>query len=67
MHRLHNIYMFQIQQNNCNKYMEEFLRAQLQNNIKELNILNEKINKCHNSFSNKAICSSVNSCGVTLK
>jgi hypothetical protein len=28
----------------------------------------ENIDKyCYNSFSNKAICSSVNSCGVTLK
>lgn len=73
MHRVHNIYMKSLYDKRmCDKYIEELFVCYIKefSNEKEKNIL-EKMNiycyNGHSSFSNKAICSSVNSCDVTLK
>lgn len=53
----------------CEKYIDDLFKCYSNNYSieKEKNIL-EKMNLyCYNSFSNKAICSSDNSCGDTLK
>ena len=78
MHRIHNIYLKSLHDKKmCNKYIEELFTCYSKDytNIKE-KIIIEKMNiYCYNyshkytqsSFSNNAICSSVNSCDVTLK
>ena len=73
MHRVHNIYVKSLHDKKmCNKYIEELSNCYTNYSIEnEKNIL-EKINvycynQTYNVFSNNSICSSVNSCGVTLK
>ena len=69
MHRMHNIYLKSLQDKKmCDKYIEELFNCYTNYSIeKEKNIL-EKMNKyCYNVCSNNVSCSSVNSCGVTLK
>ena len=70
MHRIHNIYLKSLQDRKmCDKYIEDLYTCY----VKDYNIEKEKylLDKmkiyCYNSFSNNAICSSVNSCDVTLK
>ena len=72
MHRMHNIYLKSIQDKKmCDKYIEELFSCYSKDyTIQKEKAIIEKMNMyCynHNSFSNNAICSSVNSCGVTLK
>ena len=70
MHRMHNIYLKSLQDKKmCEKYIDDLFKCYSNDYSieKERNIM-EKMNiYCYSSFSNKAICSSVNSCGVTLK
>ncbi len=71
MHRMHNIYLKSLQDKRmCDKYIQDLFECYIKDYTieKEKNII-EKMNfYCYqSSFSNKAICSSDNSCGVTLK
>jgi hypothetical protein len=72
MHRMHNIYLKSLHDKKlCEQYIEDLFVC-YKNDFsieKEKNILDKMNVHCYNysSFSNKAICSSVNSCGVTLK
>jgi hypothetical protein len=79
MHRIHNIYMIQGQKMKC-EYYKDLLKCLDKNQVNEVSKVNEvsqlnQINHihhmiqhyCYNSFSNKSICASVNTCGVTLK
>ena len=72
MHRVHNMYLKSLHEKHmCEKYIQELFEcyANKFSVEKEKNIF-KNINKyCYNynSFSNKEICSSVNSCEVTLK
>ena len=70
MHRMHNIYLKSIQDKKmCDKYIEElFLCYRNDYTIQKEKAIIDKMNiYCYNNFSNNSICSSVNSCGVTLK
>ena len=70
MHRMHNIYLKSIQDKKmCDKYIEElFLCYGKDYTIQKEKTIIDKMNMyCYNNFSNNSICSSVNSCGVTLK
>jgi hypothetical protein len=72
MHRMHNMYLKSLQDKKmCEKYIDDlFICYSNDFSIeKEKSILDKMNIYCYNynSFSNKAICSSVNSCGVTLK
>lgn len=70
MHRVHNMYLKSLNDKQlCEKYMNELFTCYNKDyTTKKEQMILDKINiYCYNSFSNKAICSSVNSCGVTLK
>ena len=71
MHRVHNIYAKSLNDKKmCEKYIEELFLCYTNNyTIEKEKYFLQKMNEyCYqSSFSNKAICSSVNSCGVTLK
>ena len=71
MHRVHNIYVKSLHDKKmCDKYIEDLSKCYTIYSIEKENNILEKMNKyCYNynSFSNKAMCSSVNSCDVTLK
>jgi len=70
MHRMHNMYLKSLQDKKmCEKYIQDLFECYANNfsNEKEKIIIDKMNIYCYNSFSNKAICSSVNSCGVTLK
>lgn len=72
MHRIHNMYLKSIQDKKmCDKYIEDLFECYMKDYTiqKEYHILNKMNLYCnnYNSLSNKAICSSVNSCGDTLK
>ena len=70
MYRMHNIYLKSLQDKKmCNKYIEELFTCYTHNySIEKETKLLEKMNYyCYNVCSNNASCSSVNSCGVTLK
>ena len=70
MHRAHNMYLKSLNDKQmCEKHVNELFTCYNKDYTTEKEqIILDKINiYCYNSFSNKAICSSVNSCGVTLK
>jgi hypothetical protein len=74
MHRMHNMYLKSLQDKKlCEKYIQELFECYANNfSIEKEKIIIEKMNlycynHTYNSFSNKEICDSVNSCGVTLK
>ena len=73
MHRIHNIYVKSLNDRKlCDKYIEDLFTCYIKDfsNEKEKIILDKMNIYCynfHSSFSNKAICSSDNSCAVTLK
>lgn len=74
MHRMHNMYLKSLQDKKmCNQYIEELLKCYKDNkfSIEKEKMIIDKMNfycnQNYNSFSKSAICSSVNSCGVTLK
>jgi hypothetical protein len=73
MHRIHNIYLKSLYEKRmCDKYIEDLFTCYIKDfsNEKEKIILDKMNVYCynfHSSFSNKAICSSDNSCDVTLK
>ncbi len=71
MHRMHNMYLKSLQDKKmCEKYIQDLFECYANNfSVEKEKKIVEKMNiYCyHNSFSNKAICSSDNSCGVTLK
>ena len=70
MHRMHNIYLKSLQDKKmCDKYIDDLFHCYIKDYTieKETMILNKMKIYCYNSFSNKEICSSVSSCGVTLK
>ena len=72
MHRIHNIYIKSLQDKKiCEKYIEDLFTCYVKDYTieKEKYILDKMKTHCYhyNSFSNNAICSSVNSCDVTLK
>jgi hypothetical protein len=70
MHRIHNIYVKSLNDRKlCDKYIEDLFTCYVKDyTIEKEKIILDKMKKyCYNSFSNNAICSSVNSCDVTLK
>jgi len=70
MHRMHNIYLKSLHDKKmCDKYIQDLFECYKDYTFeKEKNILDKMNIYCNqSSFSNKAICSSVNSCDVTLK
>ena len=76
MHRMHNIYLKSLQDKRmCDKYIQDLFECYVKDyTIEKEKFIVDKMNfYCYNtykhqsSFSNKAICSSDNSCGVTLK
>ena len=70
MHRVHNMYLKSLNDKKmCEKYIEDLFTCYIIDyTIEKERFILDKMNiYCYNSFSNKAICSSVNSCGVTLK
>ena len=72
MHRMHNMYLKSIQdKKTCEKYIQDLFECYANNfSIEKERVILDKMNfycENYNSFSNKAICYSVNSCGVTLK
>ena len=76
MHRVHNMYLKSINDKKlCEKYIEDLFACYNKDYTieKERFILDKMKFYCNintmdqSSFSNKAICSSVNSCDVTLK
>ncbi len=78
MHRIHNIYLKSLQDKKlCDKYIQDLFECYTKDytNENEKIIINKMNLHCYNyshnydqsSFSNKAICSSDSSCGVTLK
>jgi hypothetical protein len=73
MHRIHNMYLKSIQDKKmCDKYIDDLFTCYMKDYTiqKENEILNKMnlfCNQNYSSFSNKAICSSVSSCGDTLK
>ena len=73
MHRIHNIYVKSLQDRKmCDKYIEDLFTCYVKDYTieKEKYIVDKMKIYCYNhynSFSNNAICSSVNSCDVTLK
>lgn len=73
MHRMHNIYLKSIQDKKmCDKYIEDLFNCygngfSIEKEKKIIEKMNIYCYNSHSSFSNKAICSSVSSCGVTLK
>jgi hypothetical protein len=70
MHRIHNIYVKSLNDRKlCDKYIEDLFTCYVKDYTieKEKIILDKMKTYCYNSFSNNAICSSVNSCDVTLK
>lgn len=67
---MHNIYLKSLQDKRmCDKYIQDLFECYIKDYTieKEKGIIDKMNLYCYNSFSNKAICSSVNSCGVTLK
>lgn len=72
MHRMHNMYLKSLQDKKmCEKYIQELFECYATGFSveKEKTILKQVDIYCYNYnvLSNKAICDSVNSCGVTLK
>jgi len=70
MHRVHNMYLKSLNDKQmCEKYINDLIACYNKDytSEKERFILSKMNIYCYSSFSNKAICSSVNSCGVTLK
>lgn len=72
MHRMHNMYLKSLQDKKmCEKYIQELFECYANNtSIEKEKIIVDKMNTyCYNYsvLSNKAICSSDNSCAVTLK
>jgi hypothetical protein len=70
MHRIHNIYIKSLQDRKiCEKYIDDLFVCYVKDYTieKEKHILDKMKIYCYNSFSNNEICSSVNSCDVTLK
>jgi hypothetical protein len=70
MYRAHNIYIKSLHDKRmCDKHIEELFTCYIKDfSIEKEKVILEKMKiYCYNSFSNKAICSSDNSCGVTLK
>jgi len=70
MHRAHNLYVKSLHDKRmCDKYIEDLFTCYIKDFSyeKEKVILEKMKIYCYNSFSNKEICSSVSSCGVTLK
>lgn len=70
MHRIHNIYIKSLQDRKiCEKYIEDLFTCYVKDYTieKEKRLLDKMNIYCYNSFSNNKICSSVNSCDVTLK
>lgn len=72
MHRMHNMYLKSLQDKKmCEKYIQDLFECYANKfSIEKEQIIIDKMNiYCcnYNVLSNKAICSSVNSCGVTLK
>jgi hypothetical protein len=74
---MHNIYLKSLQDKQmCDKYIQDLFECYSNYSIEKEKFIIDKMNMyCYNytykyvqsSFSNKAICSSDNSCGVTLK
>jgi len=67
---MHNIYLKSLQDKRmCDKYIEDLFECYIKDYSaeKEKFIIDKMNFYCYNSFSNKAICSPVNSWGVTLK
>lgn len=73
MHRMHNMYLKSLQDKKmCEKYIQDLFECYIKDYTieKERKILDKMNIYCYkdqSSLSNKAICSSVNSCEVTLK
>ena len=73
MHRIHNIYLKSLYDKRmCEKYIQLLSECYSNDyNIEKETLLSDNMKfhcyKNQSSFSNNAICSSVNSCGVTLK
>jgi len=71
MHRVHNMHLKNVNDKiMCEKYINDLFTCYNKDYTieKEKSILSKMTIYCdQSSFSNKAICSSVNSCGVTLK
>lgn len=71
MHRAHNLYVKSLHDKRmCEKYIQDLFECYIKDfSIEKENVILEKMKiYCyHNSFSKKEICSSDNSCGVTLK
>jgi hypothetical protein len=70
MHRVHNMYLKSLNDKQmCEKYISDLITCYSKEytSEKEQFILSKMNIYCYSSLSNKAICSSVNSCGVTLK
>ena len=79
MHRMHNIYLKSLNDKRmCDKYIQDLFECYIKDyTVEKEKFIIDKMNLyCYNytnqpvdqsSFSNKAICSSVKSCGVTLK
>jgi hypothetical protein len=70
MHRVHNMYLKSLNDKKmCEKYIEDLFTCYIKDyTIEKERFILDKMNVyCYSSFSNNAICSSVNSCGVTLK
>jgi formate dehydrogenase maturation protein FdhE len=81
MHRMHNIYLKSLNDKRmCDKYIQDLFECYIKDyTVEKEKFIIDKMNiYCYNyankintddqsSFSNKAICSSVKSCGVTLK
>lgn len=70
MHRVHNMYLKSLNDKQmCEKYINDLFACYNKDYTREKErfILDKMNIYCYNSLSNKAICSSVNSCGVTLK
>lgn len=69
---MHNIYLKSLHDKRmCDKYIHDLFECYIKDyTIEKEKIILDKMNfYCYNqsSFSNKAICSSDSSCGVTLK
>ena len=70
MHRMHNIYLKSLHDKKmCDKYIQDLFECYKDYTFEKEQTILQKMNIYCNqsSFSNKAICSSVNSCDVTLK
>jgi hypothetical protein len=72
MHRAHHFYLKSLHDKHmCDKYIDDLFTCYIKDYSieKEKMILEKMKTYCYNqsSFSNRDICSSDNSCGVTLK